>query len=161
MDQQQGIVNQITVFYSYAHADERLRKQLETHLGLLRQQGIIATWHDRQIVPGTDWAQAIDGHLATTRVILLLISQDYLFSDYQYTVEVERAMERSKDGDAIVIPILLSPTADLESTPFGKLLALPSNRKPISKWLDKDEAFVDVARDIRAVVERLRSPNPR
>jgi hypothetical protein len=100
-------------------------------------------------------------HLNSAKIILLLISQEYLFSDYQYTVEVERAMQRSRDGDAIVIPILLSPTANLDNTPFGKLLALPRNRKPISKWPDKDEAFVEVARDIKAVVERLRPPNPR
>ena len=62
MDQQQATANQITVFYSYAPADERLQKQLETHLGLLRQQGIIAEWHDRQIVPGTDWAHELDVH---------------------------------------------------------------------------------------------------
>jgi hypothetical protein len=67
MDQQQAPTNQITVFYSYAHADERLRKQLETHLSLMRQQGIIAEWHNRQIVAGTDWAQQIDTHLATAR----------------------------------------------------------------------------------------------
>jgi hypothetical protein len=52
MDQQQAAASQITVFYSYVHADERLRQQLATPLGLLRQQGMIATWHDRQIVPG-------------------------------------------------------------------------------------------------------------
>src|SRR5947208_8510995 len=107
MDQQQAIANQITVFYSYAHADERLRKQLETHLGLLRQQGIIAEWHDRQIVAGTDWAQEIDTHLATADVILLLISPDFLASDYRYSVELQRAMQRHDAGEARVIPIVL------------------------------------------------------
>src|SRR2546430_10958685 len=91
MDQHQAAANQITVFYSYAHADKRLRKQLETHLGLLRQQGLIATWHDRQIVPGTDWAQEIDTHLATAHVILLLISPDFLASNYCYGVELRKA----------------------------------------------------------------------
>ena len=81
MDQQQAPANQVTVFYSYAHAHERLRQQLETHLGRLRQKGIIATWHDRQIVPGTDWVQKLDEHLVTACVILLLISPDLLASD--------------------------------------------------------------------------------
>src|SRR5437763_4638607 len=81
MDQQQAPANQVTIFYSYAHADERLRQQLETHLGLLRQQGIIAEWHDRQIVAGTDWTREIDVHLANAAVILLLMSPDLLASD--------------------------------------------------------------------------------
>src|SRR5437016_12955908 len=88
MDQQQAPANQVTVFYSYAHADERLRQQLETHLSLLRQQGIIAQWYDRQIVPGTDWAHEMDVHLTTARVILLLISPDFLASDCCYSVEL-------------------------------------------------------------------------
>src|SRR5437764_11873292 len=107
MDQQQAPANQITVFYSYAHTDERLRQQLETHLGLLRQQGIIATWHDRQIVAGADWAHEMDTHLSTARVILLLISPDFLASDYCYSIELRRAMERHDTGEARVIPILL------------------------------------------------------
>ena len=72
----------IPLSLTYAHADERRRQQLETHLGLLRQQGIIATWHDRQIVAGTDWAQEMDTHLTSAAVILLLISPDFLASDY-------------------------------------------------------------------------------
>src|SRR5690349_18899783 len=119
MDQQQALANQVTVFYSYAHADERLRKQLETHLGLLRQQGLIATWHNRQIVPGTDWAQELDEHLATARVILLLISPDFLASDYCYGIELRRALERHEAGEAQVIPILLRPVADWGTAPFA------------------------------------------
>ena len=111
MDQQQAAPKQITVFYSYAHADERLRKQLETHLSLLRQQGIIATWHDRQIVPGTDRAREMDMHLTTARVILLLISPDFIASDYCYGIELKRALQRHDANEAQVIPILLRPVA--------------------------------------------------
>src|SRR5947209_11952633 len=155
MDQQQASANQITVFYSYAHADERLRKQLETHLGLLRQQGIIAEWHDRQIVPGTDWAQEIDTHLATARVILLLISPDFLASNYCYGVELRKALERDAAGEARVIPILLRPVADWEKAPFARLAVLPTNRKPITTWRHRDEAWADVARGIRRAIEHL------
>ena len=127
----------------YAHADERLRKQLETHLSLLRQQGIIATWHDRQIVPGTDWTGEIDMHLATAGIILLLISPDFIASDYCYGVELQRAMQRHDAGEAKVIPILLRPVADWDTAPFARLAVLPTNRKPITKWRNRDDAWTE------------------
>src|ERR1700726_1357463 len=99
----------IELFYSYAHRDERLRKRLETHLSVLRQQGVITEWHDRKIVAGTDWKQSIDAHLMTATVILLLVSPDFLASDYCYGVEMQRALARHGAGEASVIPVILRP----------------------------------------------------
>ena len=78
----------VEVFCSYAHADEAWRQKLETHLSLLKRQGLISLWHDRLIVPGTDWAHAIDLHLETASVILLLVSANFLASDYCYGIEM-------------------------------------------------------------------------
>ncbi len=80
--EQKDALAPLMVFYSYAHEDERLRRKLEKHLSLLRQQGMITEWNDRQILPGTDWAHVIDTHLMTAQIILLLISPDFLASDY-------------------------------------------------------------------------------
>lgn len=71
----------IEVFYSYAHEDEMLRNELEKHLSIPHRQGLISSWHDRRIVPGTDWTQTIHSHLETATLILLLISPDFLASD--------------------------------------------------------------------------------
>ena len=68
----------IEVFFSYAHEDEALRDELAKHLSLLTRQGIIAGWHDRQILAGSEWADAIDAHLETAHIILLLVSADFL-----------------------------------------------------------------------------------
>jgi internalin A len=81
----------LSVFISYAHEDEPLRQQLETHLSLLRRQGLIANWHDRQILPGTEWEKEIDAHLESAQLVLLLISPDFLASDYCYEIEMKRA----------------------------------------------------------------------
>lgn len=78
----------LEIFYSYAHKDEEPREELETHLSVLRRQGRIAGWHDRDINAGTEWAQAIDEHLNTAQIILLLISADFLASDYCYSIEM-------------------------------------------------------------------------
>src|SRR2546421_12707822 len=99
----------VEVFCSYAHEDEAWRQKLETHLSLLRRQGLISLWHDRLIVPGTDWAKTIDMQLETASIILLLVSADFFASDYCYGTEMKRALERQKAGEAQVIPILVRP----------------------------------------------------
>src|SRR2546421_2433710 len=84
----------LSVFISYAHEDEPWRERLEAHLSLLRRQGLIANWHDRQILAGEEWSQEIDEHLEAASIILLLISPDFLASDYCYEIEMQRALER-------------------------------------------------------------------
>src|SRR5579859_2226552 len=127
----------IELFCSYAHEDESLLRKLQTHLSILKRQGLISTWHDRQIVPGTDWAQAIDMHLNSASVILLLISPDFFASDYCYGIEMKQALEGHKVNEARVIPILLRPV-DWQGAPFAHLQALPTNAKPITTWSNWD-----------------------
>lgn len=149
----------VELFYSYSHKDERLRDKLQTHLSLLKRQGIIAEWHDRRIAAGTEWAGQLDEHLNTAKVILLLISPDFLASDYCYDLEMKRAMERHDAGEARVIPVILRPV-DWMAAPFAKLQALPKDLKPVTQWPNQDAAFTNVAAGIRAVVETLRRAGP-
>src|SRR5947209_5049969 len=114
----------VEVFFSYAHADELLQKKLETHLSALKRQGLIVEWHDRDISAGTDWAHEINAHLNSAHIILLLVSPDFIASEYCYSIEMLRAMERHESGEARVIPIVLRPT-DWKGMPFSKLEALP------------------------------------
>jgi len=65
--------NQASVFLSYAHEDEPVLRKLETHLSLLQRQGVISIWYDRQIIPGTNWAEVIDQRLEQASIILLLV----------------------------------------------------------------------------------------
>jgi WD40 repeat protein len=145
---------QIEIFYSYARADEALRHQLDIHLAALRQQGLIVGWHDHQIRPGTEWATEIDAHLRMAQIILLLVSPDFINSEYCYGIEMKQALERYERREAVVIPIILRPV-DWKGTPFEKLQALPKNGKPVTKWSPRDTAFLDIARGIRTVVEEL------
>jgi hypothetical protein len=97
----------IRLFFSYSHQDEALRDELAKHLSLLERDGVLRNWHDRQIVPGSDWAGHIDQHLEQAQIILLLISADFLASDYCYDRELNRAMERHEAGEAGVVPVML------------------------------------------------------
>ena len=143
--------NLLTIFFSYSHKDEELRDELATHLKMMEREGLIGSWHDRQISAGTEWANAIDDNLNIADVILLLISANFLASDYCYDIELERAMERHEAGEARVIPIVLKPV-DWGNAPFGKLQALPKNAKPVTQWSDRDEAFLNISQGLRRAV---------
>ena len=144
----------IRLFISYAHRDEDLRLELDDHLSNLQRQQIISGWHDRRIAPGQEWADQIDNALNEAQIILLLISARFMASDYCYAKEMVRAIERHDAGEAVVIPIILS-ACDWQGAPFSKLQALPKDAKPIKNWNDRDEAWLDVVRGLRQVIDRL------
>jgi hypothetical protein len=145
----------LEVFFSYSHRDEDLRDALETHLALLEREGAIRTWHDRRIGAGREWQGEIDRHLEKADLILLLISPDFIASDYCFDLEMSRALERHAAGEARVIPILLRP-GDWRTARFASLQVLPADGRPITAWPDRDSAFADVARGIRTAVAELR-----
>src|SRR5262249_30235856 len=129
----------VEIFVAYAHADEVMKNQLIKHLSPLRRTGVIQEWHDRRINPGAEWEDEIDLHVGRCVIVLLLISADFVHSEYCYTVEMKRAMERHQRGDACVVPIILRP-CDWRSLPFGKLQALPKDGIAVSTWTNRDEA---------------------
>jgi len=142
------------VFFSYSHADEALRDQLEMHLSLLKRQGHITAWHDRRILAGDELDPAIKENLESADVILLLVSANFIGSDYCYSKEMKRAIERHNAGEARLVPVILRP-CDWHSAPFGKLMATPRDGKAITMWANTDEAFTDVVRQVRIAVEAM------
>jgi WD40 repeat protein len=146
----------IEVFCCYAREDQPLLVQLQKHLKPLQHEGLITLWADIDIDAGTEWEKEIHRHLNTAQIILLLISPDFMASEYCYSVEMQRAIERHEHGEARVIPIILRPVA-WQKTRLGKLQALPTDARPITsgKWHHQDEAFYDVAEGIRDAVEVL------
>ncbi len=144
----------IEIFLCYSHEDEKLRNIIAKLLRRLERQGQITVWYDREIGPGKEWAREIDLHLNTAQIILLLISLDFVASDYCYTIEMQKALERHAAETARVIPIILRPVF-WEDTPFSKLQVLPSNTKPVTLWSVRDSAFLDIDRGIRKAIEEL------
>lgn len=146
----------VEIFYSYSHRDERFRNELVNHLANLRRNGLVRDWHDRKIGAGKEWSGEINEHLNSAQLILLLVSADFMASDYCNGVEVKRALERHEANEARVIPVLLR-YVDWEGAPFAGLQALPKNGKPIASWSDRDKAFASVARGIREAIEQITS----
>lgn len=142
------------VFYSYSHKDEDLRDKLDTHLKILHRQNIISGWHDRAIPAGTQWEDQINDNLESADIILLLVSADFINSDYCWGKELTRAMERHHANEARVIPIILRPV-DWTGASFSKLQALPKGATPVASWPNQDEAFAEIVSSIRSVAEEL------
>lgn len=149
-------VQPIKIFYCYAHEDRDLRDRIDKHLAGLKRRGHIVVWYDREIQAGKEWEHEIEKHLSTAGIILLLVSANFMDSDYCYGKEMQKALEMHEQGKVRVIPILLRPV-DWQDAPFAKLQILPTAAKPITTWPDQDEALEDVAKQIRAVVTTLRT----
>jgi hypothetical protein len=149
----------LRLFYSYSHKDKALRDQLEVHLTLLKRSGVISAWHDRLIGAGQEWQREIPDNLEQADIILMLVSADFLASDYCYGVELARALERHKAGEALVIPVL-ARDVDLTDAPFSKLQWLPRNGRAIKRWADRDTALKDVAEGVRLAAAEFQRRKP-
>jgi hypothetical protein len=123
-------------------------------LKLLHRQGLISAWHDRKIAAGEEWKDQIDKNLEAAEIILLLISADFIASDYSYDKEMSRALERHEAGRVQVIPVILRDV-DWHPAPFGKFQPLPKDGRPVTSWENKDSAWKDVALGIRKAVEEI------
>lgn len=146
------------LFFSYSHQDEDLRDQLEVQLEMLKKQGVVETWHDRCIRVGDHFGNEIDSQLEAADVVLLLVSPDFLASDYCYNVEFSKAMERHAQGLAKVISVILRP-CDWKASSLSDFLVAPKDGRPVTMWPNRDEAFLNVVQLIRAAL-RAESSGP-
>lgn len=139
------------IFISYSHKDDALRAELDKHLALLRREGAIDLWSDHRILPGSEFDKDISQALEAAEIILLLISADFLASDYCFGIEMNRALERHTSGDAVVVPVILR-ACDWQHSPFKHLNALPSGGREIAKWASPDDAFLNVVQGLRKLL---------
>jgi hypothetical protein len=144
----------LKLFVSYNHLDVQYKDDLVKHIDPLKRLKLIDTWFDGKIQAGKDINEEILAELASSDIILLLVSIDYLNSYYCVEIEMEKAMERHEVGEARVIPIILR-SCMWQHMPFSKLKALPLDAKAVSGWADRDEALVSIAESVRAVADDL------
>lgn len=142
----------VRVFLSYSHVDEEFKNKLDIHFAPLKRSNKIETWNDRKLVPGTLFDDEIRKHLCEDEIIILLISADFINSDYCYEIEMMKALERMKNSDTIVIPIILRPCLWKE-TPLKDIQALPKNGTPISKYPDADDAYLEIVQSVNNIIE--------
>lgn len=144
----------VKILFCYAHEDEQHFMKLKAQLSPLQHSSQIDTYCDRDINIGDDREQVINMHLNQSQIVVLLISPDFINSDYCYGVEMKRAIERYERSEAQVIPVILRHCL-WQGTPLSKLQCLPTNAKPIIEWRPRDKGYFDVANGIQQTIERM------
>jgi hypothetical protein len=143
---------QYKVFLSYSHRDEKLKDEFIKHLAALSRSQLISVWNDRALQGGQNWDDKIKDELKQADIILLLISADFIASEYIWKVELTYAIDRHKEGKTKVIPIFLRRVF-FEGMPFEHLQGYPKDAVPVTEFEDTDKAFYEItkgiARDIK------------
>lgn len=137
----------LRVFISYSHKDESVKQELDTHFAMLKRTSI-DVWHDRRIEAGDNIDHAIDENLLNSDIIILLVSKDFIASKYCFDIEMAKALELHHSGSARVFPVIVG-VCDWHDTPFGKLNALPRDGKPIDKFPDRNDGFMQVVKAVK------------
>jgi hypothetical protein len=149
----------VEVFIAYSHEDQGFLKEIEKSLKIISRTVNIKLWHARNITPGNEWRAEIAQNLGRAHIILLLVSRDFIASDYCHDVELKEAMRRHRAGEAIVIPIIFR-RCEWQNTPLGGIQALPEGGEPVKEWKHEDVALSNIERGICAAIAKLRGEPP-
>lgn len=148
------IISPQKVFISFAHADKDYKDTLLKHLVPLVRRKFIQVWNDDNIVAGEDWEGEILKNLHSSDIAILLISPDFLASDFINDFEIPKMLERHERNEIVLIPIIVRPVL-FSATEISKLQGLPSEGNPISMWSNKDEAWNSVVLELSKIIAKL------
>jgi predicted nucleotide-binding protein len=146
----------LKTYISYSERDNRMKEQLRVHLKALERQGIINVWDDQHIGTGDDWHNQIYDHIEKSDIFVVLLSPDYIASDWCYDVEFKRILERREADGIKVIPVILKK-CDWRYI-VRHLQVAPHNGKPISEWKSRSDAYMDVVESVRKAAYQLDQP---
>ena len=123
---------------------------MENHLSVFKRNGLIDVWNCRKLEAGDEWDHKIRKELEEADIILFLVSADFLATDYIWDVEIKRAAERSQEGTAIVVPIIIR-SCIWETSPLGKFNA-PEKAAVLDLAGNVDAAWVKVVKALENVM---------
>lgn len=141
-------------FISYSHADAARLQRLQTHLAMLRRDGLLQDWSDHEILAGDSLHGKINSALESSQIFIALLSADYLASRYCYETEFTRAQDLQAERRMRIIGVVVEP-CDWQNSPLGQLMVLPKDGKAVSEWGNEDSAYLYVVREIRRVLGDL------
>lgn len=150
----------IDAFISYSPADMSFCDELLIHLSMMRRQGLIHEWHERLVTAGAETDEAIKQWLSRSELFMTLLSADYIASDRCFDTQLQAALEKHEAQTGCLVPILVR-ACDWAHPPFSHLSTLPRNGTPVGSSGNRDEAWAEVVREIRTIVERLRERRSR
>jgi len=144
----------VLAFISYSHIDEKFVGELKSHLSVLIRNNEISTFYDRDIAVGSYLDTSIRQNMEKASIIFLLVSSDFLGSDYCYDIEMKFAFELSATNQSRIVPVIIRP-CDWRSTELAKYLVAPTDGVAISLWPNKDSAYLDVVKQVRRALSEV------
>lgn len=143
------------VFVSYSHADKTWLRRLQVHLKPLERLGSISLWDDTRLKPGSHWQREIEQELDQARVAVLLISADFLASDFITTNELPRLLAAAETRGTLILPIIVSPCRFGQTPSLSRFQAINAPSHPLVRMgrAGREEAFVAVADRIEAALQ--------
>lgn len=142
------------VFISYSHADVKWFKRLRVFLAELERQGIIDRWDDTRIRPGQNWRAEIKKALLAAAAAVLLVSQDFIASDFIAADELPALLDAAEKGKTVLLIVLISPST------WDKALSKYQTVNPPSKTLvemdraQREKVWLKVMESITAAMNR-------
>ncbi|APG49016.1 toll/interleukin-1 receptor domain-containing protein [Phaeobacter porticola] len=147
-------------FISYSHHDKAALDRLHVHLKNLTREGQIETWYDRDILAGSELDSEIEREMEAANLFLLMISPDFIASDYCVEREMKRALERHAAGSARVVPIIVEECDWKAMGELRLLKAVPTDGKAISGWANPNTAYLNVVQELCRIIEAENAPSP-
>ena len=144
----------LKLFFSYAHEDVDIVDNLRKHLTPLAHERIVEFWYDRDLVAGERWDDEIASRLEHADIVVVLVSADFVASEYAYGKELRRALELHDRGDLRLVPVI-ARNCRWQKLPIGRLQVLPEGGTPIAAWVNLDDAYVSAALGIEEVARQL------
>jgi hypothetical protein len=140
------------IFISYSHRDEQYKDELLRHLRVLEKQGVASFWDTSLIPAGADWANEIKNAIDEAEVAILLVSPDFLASEYVVEQELPALLERAKSRNTVVLPILVRPTQWTSVPELAQFQFLNDVRTPLSLSHQRDEDYAKISQRIADLV---------
>jgi internalin A len=149
----------LRVFFSYSHKDEEYRDELDVHFAMLRNRGLVETWHDRKIIPGEEWDDTIKQQLQEADLVLLMISADFLHSNYIMNEELKILRERHQKGENFDTIPIFTRECDTEGFEFLKYQGAQQDKQSEMPWIaaatNRDAVYTAIVKRVKLAMEKL------
>ena len=151
------------IFISYSHSDKSWKNRLETQLAVLELEGYFTVWDDQKIKLGKDWLPEIERELNQAQVAIMLVSADFLVSNFIRTKEIPVFLRRRKREGMLLAPLLIKPCAWQEVPWLEEIKGGSEDNVALSGLSehDQDQTLADLAREIKAILHpKTNQPSP-
>jgi hypothetical protein len=147
-------MNRTQVFISYSHKDTEWLERLQVHLKPLEREGLIERWDDTRIKAGAKWVGEIEKALASAKVAVLLVSADFLASDFIVDNELPPLLAAAEADGARILSVIVRPCRFTKTRDLAQYQSVNPPDKPLSKLgeAEQEEFLVKVTEAIEEVV---------